>query len=145
MIAGVLLGILLQMDTIEEDDSEQITGFVMRSDLLVAQAKGQGDNLLSQYRMSMVTVLSSMPLSSTFDQFIKNHVHMVLVVDEYGGLEGILTLEDLLERLLGVDIEDEKDTNVSMRRLAYVMHRRKQLMMLKNVPDSSMTSAPDKK
>ena len=95
--------------------------------------------------MSMVTVLSSMPLSSTFDQFIKNHVHIVLVVDEYGGLEGILTLEDLLERLLGVDIEDEKDTNVSMRRLAYVMHRRKQLMMLKNVPDSSMTSAPGKK
>ena len=129
----------------EEGDSEQITGFVMRADLLVAQAKGHGDNPLSQYRMSMVTVLSSMPLSSTFDQFIKNHVHIVLVVDEYGGLEGILTLEDLLERLLGVDIEDEKDTNVSMRRLAYVMHRRKQLMMLKNVPDSSMTSAPGKK
>ena len=129
----------------EEGDSEQVTGFVMRSDLLVAQAKGHGDNPLSQYRMSMVTVLGSMPLSSTFDQFIKNHVHIVLVVDEYGGLEGILTLEDLLERLLGVDIEDEKDTNVSMRRLAYVMHRRKQLMMLKNVPDSSMTSAPGKK
>lgn len=123
----------------EADDSEQITGFVMRSDLLVAQAKGLGDNALSQYRMSMVTVLSSMPLSTTFDQFIKNHVHILLVVDEYGGLEGILTLEDLLERLLGVDIEDEKDTNVSMRRLAYVMHRRKQLMMLKNVPDSSMS------
>ncbi|GGF86258.1 CNNM domain-containing protein [Alteromonas lipolytica] len=129
----------------EDDDSEQITGFVMRSDLLVAQAKGLEETTLAQYRMNMVTVLSSMPLSTTFDQFIKNHVHILLVVDEYGGLEGILTLEDLLERLLGVDIEDEKDTNVSMRRLAYVMHRRKQLMMLKNVPDSSMQQQAGKK
>ncbi|MDC8829930.1 CNNM domain-containing protein [Alteromonas gilva] len=124
----------------ESDDSEQITGVVMRSDLLVAQAKGEGNTTLSRYRMSMVTVLGSMPLSVTFDHFLKSHIHMLLVVDEYGGLEGVLTLEDLLERLLGVDIVDEKDTNVSMRRLAYMMHRRKRQMMFKNAPDSSMTA-----
>ncbi len=128
----------------ESDDSEQITGLVMRSDLLVAQAKGNGDKALSHYSMSMVTVLGTMPLSVTFDHFLKNHIHMLLVVDEYGGLEGVLTLEDLLERLLGVDIVDEKDTNVSMRRLAYMMHRRKRQMMFKNAPDSSM-KADDKK
>jgi len=63
---------------------------------------------------------------------------MLLVVDEYGGLEGVITLEDLLERLLGVDIIDEKDTTVSMRRLAKMMTRRKERMMVKNVPDVSL-------
>ena len=73
------------------------------------------------------------------------HVHMLLVVDEYGGLEGVLTLEDLLERLLGVDIIDEKDTTVSMRRLAKMMTKRKEQMMIKNVPDASLENSAKKK
>lgn len=121
-----------------DDDSENITGFVMRSDLLVAQARGNVDKPIATYCKSMVTLLSSMPLASTFDHFIKNHVHMLLVVDEYGGLEGILTLEDLLERLLGIDIVDEKDSAVSIRRLASMMNKRKQSMLLKNSPDSGL-------
>ncbi len=122
----------------EDSDSENITGFVMRSDLLVAQARGNTDKPLSEYAKDMVTVLNTMPLSVTFEHFINKHVHMLLVVDEYGGLEGVLTLEDLLERLLGVDIVDEKDTTVSMRRLAKMMMKRKEQMMIKNVPDASL-------
>ena len=68
----------------------------MRSDLLVAQARGNTDKPLSEYAKDMVTVLNTMPLSVTFEHFITKHVHMLLVVDEYGGLEGVLTLEDLL-------------------------------------------------
>lgn len=124
----------------EDDDSENITGFVMRSDLLVAQARGNTDKALKEYRKSMVTLLNSMPLSSTFDHFIQKHVHMLLVVDEYGGLEGIITLEDLLERLLGVDIVDEKDTTVSMRRLARMMHKRRERMLVNNEPDADLKS-----
>lgn len=127
----------------EDDDSENITGYVMRSDLLVAQARGNTDKPLSEYAKDLVTVLASMPLSSTFDHFLDKQVHMLLVVDEYGGLEGILTLEDMLERLLGVDIVDEKDTTVSMRRLAKMMSRRRERMMLKNVPDSSLGKSDD--
>jgi CBS domain containing-hemolysin-like protein len=120
------------------NDHENITGFVMRSDLLVAHARGNIDKPLSSYRKSMVTLLSSMPLSITFDHFLQKHVHMLLVVDEYGGLEGILTLEDLLERLLGVDIVDEKDETVSMKRLASMVNRRKQRMLVKNSPDKDI-------
>jgi len=129
----------------EDNDSENITGYVMRSDLLVAQARGNTDKLLSEYGKDMVTVLGTMPLSVTFDHFIKKQVHMLLVVDEYGGLEGILTLEDLLERLLGVDIIDEKDTTVSMRRLAKMMLRRKEKMLIKNLPDASLDDQKEKK
>jgi CBS domain containing-hemolysin-like protein len=70
---------------------------------------------------------------------------MLLVVDEYGGLEGVITLEDLLERLLGVDIVDEKDKTVSMRRLAKMMTRRKETMMIKNVPDASLEKQNSKR
>ncbi|QCZ92313.1 CNNM domain-containing protein [Salinimonas iocasae] len=116
----------------EEDDSENIAGFVMRSDLLVAQAKGEVDKPLKNYAISMVTVLNTMPLPSIFDQFLQKRVHILLVVDEYGGLEGIVTLEDLLENLLGIDIVDEKDTTVSMRRFANMMAKRRQRMMMKH-------------
>lgn len=129
----------------EDNDSENITGYVMRSDLLVAQARGNTDKPLSEYAKNLVTILNIMPLSVTFEHFIDKHVHMLLVVDEYGGLEGVITLEDLLERLLGVDIVDEKDTTVSMRRLAKMMTRRKENMMIKNVPDASLENRKNKR
>ena len=121
-----------------DNDSENISGYVMRSDLLVAQARGNTDKPLQEYAKDMVTILGTMPLSGTFDHFLNKHVHMLLVVDEYGGLEGVITLEDLLERLLGVDIVDEKDTTVSMRRLAKMMNRRRERMMIKNDPDDAL-------
>jgi len=111
----------------EKDNSEHVNGFVLRADLLVAQARGNGDAPVSTYRKSMVTLLSSMPLSATFDHFLSRQIHMLLVVDEYGGLEGLLTLEDLLERLLGIDIVDETDNSVGMKRFARLLaNRRKQ-------------------
>ncbi|MGB1353078.1 MAG: CBS domain-containing protein, partial [Glaciecola sp.] len=102
----------------EDNDAEKVIGFVMRNDLLLAQARQQTDIPLSEFNKDMQTLLSSMPLSSTFELFLKNKVHILLVVDEYGGLEGILTLEDLLESILGVQIDDEKDQDISMRQLA---------------------------
>ena len=51
----------------------------------------------------------------------------------------------MLERLLGVDIVDEKDTTVSMRRLAKMMTKRKEQMMIKNVPDASLETSSRKK
>lgn len=102
----------------EDNDAEKITGFVMRNDLLLAQACQQTELSLSEFNKDMQTLLSSMPLSSTFELFLKNKVHILLIIDEYGGLEGILTLEDLLESILGVQIDDEKDQEISMRELA---------------------------
>ena len=109
----------------EQDNSEHVNGFVLRSDLLVAHARGNDETPIATYRKSMVTLLSSMPLSATFDHFLTRRVHMLLVVDEYGGLEGVLTLEDLLERLLGVDIVDETDNSAGMRRFARLLAKRK--------------------
>jgi CBS domain containing-hemolysin-like protein len=52
------------------------------------------------------------------DDFIEQREHLFLVVDEYGGTEGIITLEDAIETLLGVEIVDESDTVEDMREYA---------------------------
>jgi CBS domain containing-hemolysin-like protein len=113
----------------EQDHQEKISGFVLKTDILMAKVNGDGDKKLSEISSSLPAILSNMPLSSTFDQFLESRIHMMLVVDEYGGLEGLLTLEDLLESLLGVEIVDESDTNDNMKQLAEMMWRRRQLRL----------------
>jgi CBS domain containing-hemolysin-like protein len=122
----------------ENHESESITGYVMRTDILIAMASGEKEKTLSDLAKPLITLLGDMPLSTTFDHFLNSRVHMLLVVDEYGGLEGILTLEDLLESLLGIEIVDEQDTTVSMKRLAKVMWKRREKRMVAqfNPPDS---------
>lgn len=107
-------------------DIEHITGFVMKSDLFLAQARGNGQKKLKDYKKSMVTMLSNMPLAKALEKFIDNRANMILVVDEYGGLEGVLTMEDLLESLLGIDIVDENDRRVSMKKLARALGKKKE-------------------
>ncbi|MDF2177705.1 CNNM domain-containing protein [Aliiglaciecola sp. CAU 1673] len=113
-----------------EEEPEKVSGFVLKTDLLLAQARGNGHRQLKEYRKDMVTMLSSMPLAQTFDYFLNNRAHMLLVVDEYGGLEGILTLEDLLEALIGMEIVDEKDKTISMKKLAHLMAKRRETDMI---------------
>lgn len=121
----------------ENNESESITGFVIRSEILLAMARGEGDRPLSDFSNPLVTLLADMPLSTTFDHFLNSRVHMLLVVDEYGGLEGILTLEDLLESLLGIEIVDEQDTTVSMKRLAKIMWKRREKRMVEQYKDDT--------
>ena len=123
----------------ENQESESITGYVMRTDILIAMASGEKEKLLCDLAKPLITLLGDMPLSITFDHFLNSRVHMLLVVDEYGGLEGILTLEDLLESLLGIEIVDEQDTTVSMKRLAKVMWKRREKRMVAqfNRPESN--------
>ena len=115
----------------EMDEPEKVTGFVMKSDLFLAQARGNGHKSLKTYKKEMIVMLASMPLASAFDKFLSNRANMLLVVDEYGGLEGVLTMEDLVETLLGIDIVDENDRAVSMKKLAKNLGKKRQAAVLK--------------
>lgn len=124
----------------EKNETENINGFVLKSDLLLAQARGNNQKKLHEYRKDMVTLLSSMPLDKTLRYFLDQRVHMLLVVDEYGGMEGILTLEDLLEAILGVEIVDEKDQNVSMKKVAEMLWKKREQQHLSNANKSDPTN-----
>jgi CBS domain containing-hemolysin-like protein len=110
----------------EQGDPERITGYVLKTDLLLAMIRGNEKNPLSVYRKSMVTLLSRMPISAAFHPLHSKRGNMLLIVDEYGGLEGILTDEDLIESLLGIEIVDENDKTVSMKKLARIMWKRRE-------------------
>lgn len=105
-----------------------ITGFVLRDDLLVAQTEGKSDTPLSDYRRDLNAIPDSLSLLQTFEELIRTSSHILLVVDEYGDTQGIITLEDILESLLGLEIVDESDTVEDMqilaRRLASIRQQR---------------------
>jgi CBS domain containing-hemolysin-like protein len=108
-----------------EDNPDHISGFVLRDDMLLAQARGNTDVPLSNYRRELLAVLDTTSLSDAFEQFLQHRQHIMLVVDEYGSAKGILTLEDLLETLLGLEIVDEEDKTVDMQQLARSLWRRR--------------------
>ncbi len=110
---------------IYHDDHDYVTGFVLRSDLLLAQARGNNRKTLDNYRRDMSSLPESVTLARAFNELQRVRAHMVLVVDEYGDMQGILTLEDIIETLLGLEIVDESDDTVDMQKLARRQWRRR--------------------
>jgi CBS domain containing-hemolysin-like protein len=100
------------------DNIEEVTGFVLKDDLLLAHARGQADHLLEDYRREIVALLESESLAHALNEMIRQRSQIALAVDEYGDIQGLVTLEDLLETLLGLEIVDESDDTVNMRKLA---------------------------
>jgi CBS domain containing-hemolysin-like protein len=100
------------------ENRDDMTGLVLKDDILLHQARGGGKNQLSTLKRDILAVPSVMPLSGLFSFFLGQRSHMALVVDEYGGTEGLVTLEDVVETLLGIEIMDEMDEVPDMRVLA---------------------------
>jgi CBS domain containing-hemolysin-like protein len=97
---------------------DNVTGFVLRDDLLLAAAKDQHDQNLSAYSRSIEVIPESMRLTGAFERMVSNREHVAIVVDDYGGLAGLITLEDIVETLLGLEIVDEADTRDDMQQFA---------------------------
>ncbi len=103
---------------IYEGSIDKVTGFVLKADIFVAQAEGRPDAPLKEMRRELSTVPATMMLSKLFEFLLDHREHVALVVDEYGGTDGLVTLEDLIETLLGIEIVDEADSVDDMQRLA---------------------------
>jgi CBS domain containing-hemolysin-like protein len=99
-------------------DKDQITGFVLRADVLMSYAREDGEAPLTSIRRDIMTVRDSIALTELFDKFLQKRQHIAVVLDEYGGTKGLVTLEDLVETLIGIEIIDETDAVVDMRVLA---------------------------
>ena len=97
---------------------DQVTGFVLKSDLLLAQAHNNADKPLTEFRRELAVMPETAKLSMVFERFMSSRDHLALVVDEYGGTAGVVSMEDLVETLLGIEIVDEADEVEDMQRLA---------------------------
>lgn len=108
-----------------EGDPDQVDGFVLRSDLLLARAHGDTKLPIATFRRDMPIIPESLSLARAFNQILQARAHIVQIIDEYGCTAGILTLEDIIETLLGLEIVDEGDRAVDMQEHARRLWRRR--------------------
>lgn len=108
------------------DSKDEVTGYVLKQDVLQAIADGASrDEPLARFRRVIRYIPEHATISHALEQFLEGGEHFTLVVDEYGGVSGILTLEDVLETLIGAEIVDEFDEIPDLRhRAAEVRDRR---------------------
>lgn len=100
------------------NDPDQINGFILRGDLLLAQARGESGKTLDEFRREITVLPDSVSLPQAFSLLLRQTSHIAILVDEFGDLQGLLTLEDIFETLLGLEIVDEGDETVNMQKLA---------------------------
>ena len=100
------------------EKNDNITGYVLRDDILLNLAETQDHILLKALRRDIVVVHRTVPIPDLLDTFLIKKEHMAMVVDEFGGMEGIVTMEDIIETLLGLEIVDESDNEADMQALA---------------------------
>tara|TARA_R110002049_G_scaffold2750_4_gene21872 strand:- start:9369 stop:10421 length:1053 start_codon:yes stop_codon:yes gene_type:complete len=97
---------------------DEVTGFVLRVDLLLAHSRGESDKPLSDYRRDISTLRSDSPLPQVMETLLEDRQHIAMVADQYGSVVGLVTLEDIVETLLGLEIVDEHDEEVDMQQFA---------------------------
>lgn len=103
---------------IYKENRDQVAGYVLKDQLLLKAAQGAGDDTLASLTREITVVPDTMPLSSLFERLTQRLDHIALVVDEYGGFAGIVSMEDIVETLLGMEIVDEEDQVTDMQELA---------------------------
>ncbi len=100
------------------NDRDDISGYVLLGDALTEVADDRHSTPLSAVRRDLVAVPEDESLLEVFEDLVDGREHIALVVDEYGGTAGIVTMEDVIETLLGLEITDETDRTEDMQVLA---------------------------
>ena len=97
---------------------DNVTGYVLRDDVLAALADGRGEAPAQTVAREILTVPDSLPLPRLFERLLERREHLALVVGEYGGTAGVVSVEDVIETLLGLEIVDEVDAEHDMQAAA---------------------------
>ena len=105
-------------------DPEELVGVVHKIDILKAVAEDRFGTTLETMMRPVSFVVAAAPLDRVLRTFLTRRQHMLAVIDEFGGFAGIVTLEDVLEELIGREIVDEFDEVTDLR--AFARHRRLQ-------------------
>lgn len=106
------------------DDDEYMTGYVLRSEALECLAEDKFDKTLGEIKRDLKLYNEATSVSDIWDSLLKHKEQIAGIIDEYGSFQGILTLEDIIETVFGLEIIDERDDVADMRQ--YALDRWKQ-------------------
>ena len=101
-----------------DKSGDDIIGFVHKNDIMLAYHRLGKDYKISKLVKSIYTVPETLYVSSLLHTLLAERTHICLVIDEYGEVQGIVTLEDMIEAMVGLDIIDEHDQSASMQMVA---------------------------
>ncbi|WP_136468167.1 CNNM domain-containing protein [Flagellimonas onchidii] len=101
-----------------KDRMDNITGFFLKDELLEAIINKKGKANLSTLKREILITNRNKPIPELFEKFVEMREHVSLVVDEYGSVSGLVTMEDVIETLLGLEIMDESDNVEDLQVLA---------------------------
>jgi CBS domain containing-hemolysin-like protein len=102
----------------ERDSRERISGYFLKDKLHTSLLQGKGDEPLKSIRREIIIIHETVSVPDLFKLLLEKREHIALVVDEFGGMAGIVTMEDVIETLLGTEIIDEADNTVDMQALS---------------------------
>ncbi|MEX2464202.1 MAG: CNNM domain-containing protein [Balneolaceae bacterium] len=100
------------------ENEEDITGYVLKNDLYYNLSKNNGEKKLREIKREVFILPETISLKILFERLLEEQEHIVVAVDEYGGFSGVVTMEDVVETLLGMEIVDEIDAIEDMQKLA---------------------------
>ena len=102
----------------EEDNEDNITGYVLQKTVLNRLANDDFFVKLKDIRRNIVIAREGVSITTLWETLLEEKEHIALIVDEYGSFAGIVTLEDIIESILGLEIVDETDSEVDMQQYA---------------------------
>lgn len=101
-----------------EGSKDEITGFIHKQDVMLRLSRGEDHWQLKDIAREIPVVPDNQSIYKLYRSLIKNKDHIALVVEEYGGTAGLVTMEDTLETLLGLEIVDEFDRTADLQEYA---------------------------
>lgn len=99
-------------------DEDYITGYILRMDALQLMAEDKFDRTLGSIRRDVASFDGGTPIQEVWDTMVEHKEQLAVIINEYGAFEGIITMEDVIETILGDEIVDERDVVVDMQQLA---------------------------
>ena len=124
-------------------DLDDITGMVLKDEILALAADDDVSQRLSMVKREIGVVPDTMTLPRLLDFLLKNRQHIAVAIGEYGDTQGLVTLEDVIETLLGLEIVDEMDNVPDMRALARQQWAQRVKALGLDVDEASDTGSPD--